>query len=240
MSEETKQEVTVTPPSTRKFEVVVLDTINQIQNNKYMDMLDKNTMITRDKWKDFGVEIYMLYHFCKELGVEIVQVLGYEGSGKSYGIKFLNPETTLWLHADAKPITFKGGRQAYSREKGNYTEPNTYEKVEKFIKFANDNRVDKSKPLVVFILGHIEDFKSEDGIMRQRLKVLGNLATKLNIEGSLAHCYYTDISYVEDKPKYSLNTQNSGYNTARSLEELFETPLIPNNFQLVLEAIRKY
>ncbi len=232
--------ITPTPKTTRKYEVVIVDTLNQVQNNEYMDMLDKSTMVTRDKWRDFGVRIYMLYDFLKEQKVEVINVLGYEGSGKSYGIKALNPETTLWLHTDAKPITFKGGKQAYSREKGNYSEPDTYDKIEKFIEMANKNRLHPDKQLIVFVLAHIEDYKTEDGSMRKRLKILGNMATKMNIEGSVAHTYYTEVSYMGDKPEFKLNTLNTGYNTARSPEGLFETTLIDNNFKLIVDAIRNY
>ena len=224
----------------KKYKVVILDTINQIQNNQYMNMLDENTMVTRDKWKDFGVDIYMLLEHLKKLNCEIVLVLGYEGSGKSYGIKGLNPETTMWIHADNKPITFKGGRQNYDSKKGNFTVPKTYERVKEIITGCNDRKANKDKPLLVFITGHIEDYKTNDGDIRQRLKTLGAFASKMNIEGAVSNCFYTDVQYIGDNPKYRLRLANNGSDTCRALESLFDTTYIDNNFGLVAKAIANY
>lgn len=206
-----------------------------------MSMLDKNEMVTRDKWRDFGVDIYMLMENIKKLdGAEIVLVLGYEGSGKSFGIKGLDPNKTMWLHTDKKGITFKGGRQNYKKEYKNYfdTELNTYDDVFKYVKGCYNKR-DTSVPFVVFLLGHIEDYKVETQV-RQRLKVLGNLATKMNIEGSVTHCYYTYVNKNGNNLEYKLRTVNTGFNTGRSLEGMFTSELIDNNFQLILDGIYKY
>lgn len=36
----------------KQIKTIVIDTINAIQNNQYMGMLDKKTMVTRERWKD--------------------------------------------------------------------------------------------------------------------------------------------------------------------------------------------
>ena len=104
----------------KKIQSICVDTVNAIQNNQYMGMLDKKTMVTRDKWRDFGVDIYMFMDKLKAMGFEIVLVLGYEGSGKSYGIKHLEPGTNLWFNSDGKNPTFKniefGGEKFKPRE----------------------------------------------------------------------------------------------------------------------------
>jgi hypothetical protein len=97
----------------------------------------------------------------------------------------------------------------------------------------------------MFLLAHIEDYKSADnadGItnVRQRLKVLGSMATKMNIEGSVVNTFYTYVTMEGTKPKFQLRTQNTGYNTGRSQEELFAEETIPNNFQLILDALDAY
>lgn len=233
-------EIKINTPTT-EYRCVIIDTINSTQNDEYMSMLDRNEMITRDKWRDFGVNIYMLLDNIKKLpDAEIVLVLGYEGSGKSFGIKGLDPNTTMWLHTDKKGITFKGGRQNYKKEFKNYfdTEIDSYDTLNAFIERTHAKRV-KDKPFVVFILGHIEDYKVEVQT-RQRLKVLGNLATKMNIEGSVTHCYYTQINKIPGGVEYKLRTVNTGFNTGRSLEGMFDSELIDNNFQLILDGIDNY
>ena len=229
----------------KQYNVAIVDTVNAIQNNQYMRMLDRKTGVTRDKWMDFGVDIYCFLDDLKARGIEIILVLGYEGSGKSYGIKTLNPETTKWFHADNKPPTFKGGLSGYfenrdlTKPKPNYQVPKTYSDIITWIDKGREKGVIASN-LKVFILGHIEDFKTADGEMRQRLKVLGNMATKMNIEGSVTHCYYTEITKMGDKLEFKLRTQNSGFNTGRSPDEMFNDTYIPNDFQLILDAIEKY
>lgn len=234
------EEVKVIKPA-EKYEVVVIDTLNSLQNDHYMSMLDEKSMVLRDEWKDFGVDVYQFYAKLRALKVSIVQVLGYEGSGKSYGIKYLNPETSMWIHTDKKPITFKGGKQVWKPENKNFTDkPTKYSEVLKLVETANEKRVNPNEPLIVFILGHIEDYKSENGVQRQRLKILGKLATKMNIEGSLSNCFYTQVTPVGDKIEYKLVTRNSGFNTARSLEDLVPTSTIDNNFQIIVDALKNY
>jgi hypothetical protein len=240
MSQE-KEKMEVINKPVEQYNCVIVDTINAVQNDLYMSMLDRNEMVTRDKWRDFGTDIYMLMDDVKKLkNTEIVLVLGYEGSGKSFGIKGLDPNTTMWLHTDKKGITFKGGRQNYKKEFKNYfdTELINYDEVAKYIKGCHTKRI-QTKPFVVFILGHIEDYKVETQT-RQRLKVLGNLATKMNIEGSVTHCYYTYVNKTHNSVEYKLRTVNTGFNTGRSLEGMFKEELIDNNFQLILDGINNY
>ena len=105
----------------KKIQTICVDTINAIQNNQYMGMLNKNTMVTRDKWKDFGVDIYsFMVADLQRLGFEVVLILGREGTGKSFGIKNLEPETNIWFNTDKKNPTFKeiefGGKKVSARE----------------------------------------------------------------------------------------------------------------------------
>lgn len=227
------------------FKTVCVDTINAIQNNQHMETLDKGTMMTRDKWKDYGVHIYNFLLDLQRLGFEIVLVLGYEGSGKSYGIKYLNPETNIWFHTDDKKVTFKGGKQAYfedgdyTKPKPNYRVPKDYDEIIKTLTNVKAKGLMAPNP-IAFVTGHIEDYKSEDGEIRQRLKVLGSMATKFNIEGKVTHCYYTSIMKKGDKIEYKLRTQNTGSNTGRSPEGAFEELYIDNNFQTIVDAIEAY
>lgn len=235
-----------------KIKSICVDTLNGIQNNQYMGMLDKKTMVTREKWKDFGVDIYMfMIDSLQSFGFETVLVLGYEGTGKSFGIRYLQPGTNMWYNADNKNPTFKviehGGKEFNAREvygtKNKPTNfmfiPKTYKDITAHIQSIKDAGMLDENP-IAFLTGHVEDYKSGDGQIRQRLKTLGNLATKMNIEGSVENCFYTYLDTTGEKPVYKLDTMNSGSNTARALHGAFESRYIDNNFQVILDGITSY
>lgn len=235
-----------------QVKMIVIDTVNAIQNNQYMDMLDRNTMVTREKWKDFSVDIYMfMVEDLQKLGFETVMILGYEGSGKSFGARYAKPGSLMWYNCDRKNPTFKTieyGEESFNAKeiygtKKNPTRlmalPNTYDEITKHIKMLDSKGV-LAEDRVAFILGHIEDYKSEGGEIRQKLKMLGNLSSKMNIEGSLENCLYTKVTRLGDKIEYKLDTQNSGSNTGRSLHGAFESRYIDNNFEVIYNAIMNY
>ena len=223
----------------KKYRVAIIDTINQLQADVHLDLMEKkNRGATYDEWRDFGVELLDLYNYIKSLPNTIpVAILGFEGSGKTVGGSFLNPDETYWLNIDKKPLTFIGARQKYSREKKNYKIITGYKECKETIAAIHANSKD---PLIIFMMGHIEDYKSK-GTDRQRLKVLGKMATKYNIEGALSHTYYTHIDEdkkATDPERYKLRTLSMN-DTARSPMGMFETEHIPNNLQLIVDAILK-
>lgn len=223
-----------------KYRSVVIDTINSLQNNLYNKLLKDKGKAAYDDWKDFGVEIFELYRQLKVLeDAVLVQVLGYEGTGKTVGVSGLNPDETCILNADQKPLSFFGGRGQYpiDNSKKNYKEVTTYEATLAAVRAIHDKR---KGTFFIFVLGHIEDFKSADNASqtRQRLKILGKQATKLGIEGlNFTHTYYTKIDptmSMDDANRYKLVTSNSGFNTARSPQGYWEGSEIPNNYQLIV------
>lgn len=230
----------ILPTIKATYRCAIIDTVNALQNEAYRAMNeDKRT--TLDEWRDFGWEVYQLYNKIKKLeDVFLVQVLGYEGTGKTVGGKTLNPDETVWINADGKPLSFFGARNMYpvDNSRKNYKVTDDYETV-----LTNINAIHKKRKgiLIVFILGHIEDYKGEAGGIRQRLKVLGKQATKLGIEGLNVHStYYTKIDStvpINDVKRYKLTVNNSGSNTARSPEGYWETGEIPNDYQLIVDRI---
>jgi hypothetical protein len=221
------------------YRTAVLDTVNALQNNLYMDMV-KGRKGSFDAWRDFGIEIYDLYDWIKSLPeVVLVQVLGVEGTGKTVGGKHLDPSTNVWLNADAKPLSFFGAKGMYppDNSKRNYKVVRDYEETKAAIASIHAKR---KGTLIVFILGHIETYNIPEGGQGQRLKVLGKQATKLGIEGvNLTHTYYTKVDAllpVTDTNRYKLSTFNSGYNTVRAPEGYWEGD-IPNNYQIIVDRI---
>jgi len=94
--------------------------------------------------------------------------------------------------------------------------------------------------LTVFCIAHTEDYLGKDGIPRQRLKTNGAKLTKLNLEGLTTYTLYAAIVRGEGEVTYCFETQNNGYNTARSPEGVFESFQIPNDLAAVDKAIRDY
>jgi hypothetical protein len=224
-----------------KIRSIVVDTFTAFQKNQVLEKWD-NGKATQDDWRDYGTDIVLFVKKLKERGFEPVLILGYEGSGKSYGVKALPPKTNIWFNADNKPVTYKGGKLEY----GTPANPSNYMIIPKGYDEVL-NVVDRIKAKgnlhgnpIAFLIGHVEDYKSANGVQRQRLKTLGKLTNKVNIEDMFTMCYYTEAVKDGDKMKFSLRTQNSGYDTGRSLEAQHETLFIENNFQKIIDSIDAY
>lgn len=227
-----------------KFRSIVIDTVNQLQSDEYMKQSKKPNF---DEWMDFGKELYVTVAFCKELDprdIVPILILGKEGTGKTVGASTLNSEETYYLNTDRKPLSFPGWRQKYKRgtinEGGNYRDDVTdYETVRKAISAVYNNRKEDG-PFFVFILAHVEDVKTVNGLIGQKLKTLGKVATKQNIEGAVIHAYYTDIDQskpITDVSRYRFRVNTSGLDTARSPMGYWKDAYIPNDFQMIINRV---
>lgn len=219
------------------IKTIVVDTLNGIQQDMYMTSIKK---ADHDKWMDYGKDIYSFVVDLQKRGFEIVEIPGYEGSGKSYGMKGLKKGTNIWYNCDNKNPTWEGGREEYGT-KSNPTKyhiiPSGYSAILKHIDATIAGGFLDKNP-IAFLTCHIEDYKS-GGEMRQRMKVLGQVATKMNIEGKMENVFYSKTVREGNQTKYYLSTKNNGYNTGRSNEGMFSEELIPNNFQLIVDALDK-
>lgn len=157
-------------------------------------------------------------------------------------MKTLPSQTNLWFNADGKNPTWKGGKEEY----GTKTAPTKYMSIPKtYADVINViNAVKKAGQLddnpIAFLMAHIEDFKSTDGKVRQRLKTLGKLTNKMNIEDMFEMCYYTEVIMEGGKPVYRLRTQNNGSDTCRTMEGLHDEFHIPNDGKAIVDAIVNY
>ena len=89
--------------------------------------------------------------------------------------------------------------------------PTSYTDIINHIKIGLEKDMfEKTKYAI--ITGHIENYKSGTESM-QRLKVLGNMATKMQLEGKLESVFYSTIEKSNNGIKFLLETQNNGYNT---------------------------
>ena len=224
-----------------KIKSIVVDTFTAFQKNEILEKWEKGKA-QLDDWKDYGTDIVLFARRINDLGFNCVAVLGYEGSGKSFGMKTLVPGTNLWYNADNKNPTWLGGKQEY----GTKTQPTKYMVIPKtYDDVINHIKLLKSKDMfdenpIAFFLAHIEDYKSANGQQRQRLKTFGKLANKVNVEDMFNVCYYTDVRREGDKVNFQLRTQNNGWDTCRSNEGMHTTAYIPNDYKLIIDAIENY
>lgn len=249
--------MSVTP---HRYNAVVVDTLTQVMTDTYVQHEKEVGLSAREDWRNYGIEVMYLYQFVRSLqGAIIVQVLGLEGTGKSAGARTLNPATTMYLNQDKKPLTFDVTETMYPNDRpqgqsnslGNYKEcvavKNTAGKIEVWtpiraaIQYAYDNRVEEEK-FVVFMVGHIDTYESTEGVKKERMRVLGKAANKLNIEGSIVYTFYSkvDPTAARRPDKYKLTMHNSGFNTARVPMGIFDdVEEIQNDYQIILDRVNK-
>ena len=222
----------------KKIRSICVDTLTQIQENSYMT--DKKKA-NHDKWFDYGQEVYGFLVALQELGFECILVLGNPGTGKSTGQRTLEPGTHIWYNADNKNPVWIGGREVFGKKtnpKPNlHVIPKTYQEIINHIKggiqagmFEEDR--------YAFLTGHVETYKQ--GLdTKARLKTLGQLNNKMQVEGKLETVFYSTVEIEDGERKYLLEAQSDGIHSARSPQGLFEDK-IPNDYQFVLDKLINY
>lgn len=99
---------------------------------------------------------------------------------------------------------------------------------------------------IMFILGHLHTEKTANGTSVQKLRIIGKSATKYQIEGLADMLLLAEVDVENGKPVRRFRTQSFGYDNARCPEGMFEDEngnelvYIPNDYQLVVDAIDSY
>jgi len=221
-----------------KIRTITVDTLTGIQNEIYMQEQKK---ATHDKWKDYGQGIWKFISYLKNAGFHIILILGDPGTGKSSGMRTLHPKTNVWFNADNKYAVWKGGKNEYGTTAKPiapyHIVPKTYQDIIKNIEDLGKKGAFEEERFAI-LTGHIEDYKSGNA-NKQRLKVLGNLATKMQLEGRLETVLYSEVIKEAGETRYVLTTENSGFNTARSPMDLFDS-IIDNDYQFVIDKLLSY
>jgi len=215
-----------------------VDTLTGIQNEMYMASVGKPS---HDKWLDWGQGIWRLNTELQDLGFETVLVLGDPGTGKSTGMRTLGANTNIWYNADRKNPVWKGGRQEYGTKDAPrapyHVVPRTYADIISHVRAGVDKGMFAPRRFAI-LTSHVEEYK-QGSLVRYRLKTLGNLATKMQLEGKFETVLYSKVIREGAETQYVLETQNDGYNTVRSPQGLFE-PVIPNDYGFVLDSLENY
>lgn len=216
---------------------ICIDTLTAIQTNQWME--DKRKA-GHDQWFDYGQTIYTFVHDIQELGFEVIIILGEPGTGKSSGMRTLPTKTNIWYNADEKNPVWEGGKQEYGKKTAPtqyHVLPKSYPQIIKHIKeVLAVNAFEKDR--YAFILGHTETYKVGNDT-KERLKTLGKIATKMQIEGKMETVMYSRVEMEGGKPSFLLETQNNGFNTARSHQNMFEGK-IPNDYGLIIEKLMQF
>lgn len=221
-----------------KISTVCVDTLTQIQENQYM--LDKKKP-GHDKWKDYSQDIFRFITDLQTLGFEIILIVGPPGVGKSTGMRDLPTKTNIWYNADNKNPVWVGGRAEYGKKTAPiepyHVIPNSYAEILDHIKEGLSRGMFEEDRYAI-LTGHTETYK-EGAETRIRLKTLGNLANKMQVEGKLEAVFYANVEKDENELNYILETQNNGFNTARSPMGLFEGKIV-NDYNFIIEKLKSY
>ena len=221
-----------------KIRTICIDTVTQIQENQFMT--DKRKP-GHDKWKDYSTELWEFMLQLQKLGFELILIIGPPGTGTSSGMRTLDHNTNIWFNVDNKNPVWHGGKEEYGKKNAPrmpyHVIPQTYADMLNHISGGLQNGMFEEERYAI-ITGHTENFK-EGAETRVRLKTLGNLNNKMQLEGKLEVVLYSSVEVENGTPKYILETQNNGYNTARSPMNLFEGK-IDNDYKFIIDKLLNY
>lgn len=95
--------------------------------------------------------------------------------------------------------------------------------------------------LMVFFLTHAEEAYDTEGNRKVKAKTIGKMVDNvLTLEGLFSIVLFAKSKKSKDGIDYLFETQTNGENTCKSPMGMFETRDIPNDLQLVREAINNY
>jgi len=156
-------------------------------------------------------------------------------------MRTLPSKTNVWFNADNKNPVWIGGKAEYGTKQNPkmpyHLVPKNYRDIIDHLKEI-EKRGMVAEEKYAILTGHTEDYKT--GIqMKKRLKTLGKIATKMQLEGRLETVLYAEVIRDGEKPRYVLTTENDGFNTARSPMGLFE-PIIDNDYNFVIEKLKTF
>lgn len=223
----------------QKIRTICIDTLTGIQNEEYMTNSKKPN---HDAWLDYGKDIWKLISYLQDEGFNVVMILGEPGTGKSTGMRTLPQNTNIWFNADNKNPVWIGGKDQYGTKNNPklpyHFVPKSYGEVKAHIEKVKE-KIGFEDERFAILTGHVEDYKTGFE-SKKRLKVLGKMSTKMQLEGKLETVLYSEVRKGDGgKMEYILTTENDGTNTARSPMGLFE-PIIENDYGFIIEKLMNY
>lgn len=80
---------------------------------------------------------------------DVIGLMGESGSGKTTAMRNLDPSQTFYIDADKKGLNWKGWKDQYNKEKGNYLRSDDFMKVDKTLDCINKNEKYKNFKYIV-------------------------------------------------------------------------------------------
>ena len=95
--------------------------------------------------------------------------------------------------------------------------------------------------LVIFYISHPETIEDSGEIIGYKIKTAGKMIdNQVLLEGLLTVCLYTHVEDTKNGATYSFLTNRYRKRPAKSPDGMFNELMIPNNLQLVKDAIIEY
>lgn len=221
-----------------KVRTVCVDTLTGLLDEMYMTSKKK---ASHDTWKDWGQTIWVFNSMLQDRGFEVILIAGDPGTGKSSGMRTLPHNTNVWFNCDNKNPTWVGGKEEYGKKNNPrmpfHMIPKSYQDIIDHIDMGLQKGIFEEERFAI-LTGHTETYKDGND-NKSRLQVIGKLSNKMFIERKFESVFYSKVVVENNQPQYVLETQNNGFNTARSHMGLFE-PIIPNDYQYIVEKLMTY
>lgn len=156
-------------------------------------------------------------------------------------MRTLPKNTNIWFNADNKNPVWENGKQNYGKKNSPilpyHVVPKDYSDIKNHIdKVFKKDLFEKER--FAILTAHVEEYRQGNDT-RYRLKTLGNMATKMQLEGKFETVLYSKVIKENGMSRYVLETQNDGFNTVRSPMNLFE-PIIDNDYNFIIEKLLNY
>ena len=98
----------------------------------------------------------------------IIAIMGESGSGKTTSLRNLDPNTTFYVDADKKGLSWKGWRNSYNRENENYWATDSVDVTLGLL--TKINTADKFKRIKTFVIDTINGLMVADEMRRSKEK----------------------------------------------------------------------
>lgn len=99
---------------------------------------------------------------------KVIGIMGASGSGKTTSMRNLDPKTTFYIDCDKKGLSWKGWRNQYQFEKGNYMATDQVSTVNQIL--AKINTDEKQKHIKVVVIDTLNGLMVADEVRRMKDK----------------------------------------------------------------------
>lgn len=105
------------------------------------------------------------------------------------------------------------------------------------IQFANNHMPDD---MTVVLMAHMAEGFTDTMTQYRKIQTSGKQLDSIALESMATIVLFTHVKHNNGVNEYFFETQSDGISTAKSPEGMFESFLIPNDLNLVVEAVNQY